>query len=1356
MAKRRITGNLAKTLSTFNTKREAEEKKYDPAKQSAGIEKRLEASGIDATKASDNRSIFEKAFNLPDDQNVIFDIFEVMNRPQQALFGGVMGALEGDGFGKGALEGLKGNKDTMFKDISNEIGLTEETDGTFGIDDVVGFAGDVLLDPLDWAIPGSSLATKFNKLDEIGDATKAAARASEELAVYVANGSVDFATIKSGVDKTYDGLLAAKVAAQTTVEEVAEKGARMSQKNRNLRQIAFQNMGSGFKGMLKFSDNNIEKVLTWVDARAVKDLKNPELYKPILEAYQGLKSSLVKTFDMASALPKGFMQKFRGIKGKQEFTADHLARFADSTEKAISKNLDDLVIKIEKTSGKPIGRKKLQDLVAIIYEYDLIDEAGKVDLGKLNKMSKPTSLTEVMTSSKYMLNLGLTDVDKDAIETFARVNMPTWYADNITNGSHPLFIKSELGGQALTDDTWRISKKALLDGEEGLIQAYNKIKNLDLDKRVDMFDSQIKKGIKAEDFKEYKRYKDLQENISKFEELKASGKRFTVPEGSPFVKNYITDMNHIKGLRDKEDAAKDIVEKLRAKQVAEDSPALKKAMVRYEKAKQRVADQISKRGKLLEDFDKNKVRVTEVLNNMKKDIQRIEATGIKDKFEVVENFVNDGAKKLNLNTPLNEQTKSLIEELVGENYLDDIKTINAGYHDFYSTIAKTISDSFGTAYFEDVYTTDYLRHTLSKDWINSQFDALEDSVMGTGKLEAKKASDLIGSGKTFGARKWADAAPVANEQARAYLDYLKVSGAVTSDEGLKILEDAKNAELFTKDLKATMSDMVFASTKTTADAQVYRLILESVLLPTPEELAKTGRNKTDFIRVMADARDIGVPSGFVAVESRELAKKVQDLSGYFRKTGETAQDMQELNRKLKNWLDSAEGKKIFIDKNIDRMIGRVSGKTEQSSFLRLMDSMNTVFKKFKLLSPGFQVRNIFGNTSNMWLSGMSSKDVAKYTGNAYSTLNKAPELLKKVELGGVLTDAEKIIVKNYQEFSSVGFGHMRNNLNDLDIFQNAPKNKNGVDKLIDFNMRKNQEFDLYARYALFTYAKDNPNWVRDSGYADAVDAVRHILFDYSELSANETDYIKRLVPFYTFTKKNLAQQIRNLGKNSTRYSNLMKTYNSLWESLDLEEDQIEQYKRESFWIPIPKLDKNGEYMAIKASLPIGDLGEFLSNPVQRAVSSTAPVVRAPFEMAVNRQAFSGMPISEFKGQKGYQIPEISKELEYALNQVGLDVPVSGAMNLGRSAYNMIIGNEDDIGNAMYEGLGQSFLSKGSPEKAAERAAYDRLDELQNLMRLYKQQGVDIESLKSINNREKFNSMENRIRQIRALRQKKRP
>lgn len=129
---------------------------YDPARQVEGLTKRLEASGIDVEKATDDRNIIEKTLNLTEDQNILFDIFEILGRPQQAIFNGIKSVQEGGSFGEGFKSGLSGDNYTTFSSILNEAGLGEED--AFGVDDVLGFIGDVLLDPVDLGIMVAGVA----------------------------------------------------------------------------------------------------------------------------------------------------------------------------------------------------------------------------------------------------------------------------------------------------------------------------------------------------------------------------------------------------------------------------------------------------------------------------------------------------------------------------------------------------------------------------------------------------------------------------------------------------------------------------------------------------------------------------------------------------------------------------------------------------------------------------------------------------------------------------------------------------------------------------------------------------------------------------------------------------------------------------------------------------------------------------------------------------------------------------------------------------------------------------------------------------------------------------------------------
>ena len=71
---------------------------------------RLNAGGVNADEAKDSRNWFEKWAGLPEDQNFIFDVFELLNRPQQALFGAWNAAQNGEDIGEAAWEHFKGDK----------------------------------------------------------------------------------------------------------------------------------------------------------------------------------------------------------------------------------------------------------------------------------------------------------------------------------------------------------------------------------------------------------------------------------------------------------------------------------------------------------------------------------------------------------------------------------------------------------------------------------------------------------------------------------------------------------------------------------------------------------------------------------------------------------------------------------------------------------------------------------------------------------------------------------------------------------------------------------------------------------------------------------------------------------------------------------------------------------------------------------------------------------------------------------------------------------------------------------------------------------------------------------------------
>lgn len=222
------------------------------------LKTRLEAGGVDVDKATDKRNVIEKALGLPEDQNFIFDLFELLGRPQQALFGGIKASQEGGDLNdslKAAWEHFKGDDETQFKEILMNSDLDfEDRKGKMDWVDVLGFAGDVLLDPADWALfaaavptGGTSLAgVAANNISDVGKVVNAAGDASK---------AIDAGKL---VMNTED---AARMASK--LEKATEKGAKVVRKS--LSDLALEGIGNTVKGTVKFADNNVSKALKHLD-----------------------------------------------------------------------------------------------------------------------------------------------------------------------------------------------------------------------------------------------------------------------------------------------------------------------------------------------------------------------------------------------------------------------------------------------------------------------------------------------------------------------------------------------------------------------------------------------------------------------------------------------------------------------------------------------------------------------------------------------------------------------------------------------------------------------------------------------------------------------------------------------------------------------------------------------------------------------------------------------------------------------------------------------------------------------------------------------------------------------------------
>ena len=158
---------------------------------------------------------------------------------------------------------------------------------------------------------------------------------------------------------------------------------------------------------------------------------------------------------------------------------------------------------------------------------------------------------------------------------------------------------------------------------------------------------------------------------------------------------------------------------------------------------------------------------------------------------------------------------------------------------------------------------------------------------------------------------------------------------------------------------------------------------------------------------------------------------------------------------------------------------------------------------------------------------------------------------------------------------------------------------------------------------------------------------KQFLFDYGNLTSFEKNVLRRLIPFYSFTKFNLQLQAKTLMSSPGRIGAEIKAINSLAEVFggeqltDKEKNLLPPWMANS--IALKRKGKNGEDEIISG------FGTPIEQPFQAfqptaLLGSISPLIRYPVEAMTGYQFFRGKPTSEVIDAKNYkEAPQAIKD-----------------------------------------------------------------------------------------------------------------
>ena len=375
----------------------------DLQSQVNNLKARLEAGGVKNPKV-DDRNALERWLNLEQDQGLIGDVFELLGRPQQALFTGIKNSQEGGSFLEGMKEGITGKEDTEFKEVLMNTGAFEDEKGKLNLVDALGFAGDVLLDPLDLAlIPvtgGASVAV--GAVDTAGDAAKATK------------------SLKSVNDLLFEG--AGKVAKKGS--KIADTGIEKGLKKLDeARGVIYKNPTAKWASELgKIGDN--------------KSLIN-------LETYKGLKNNLTTMFSTRLSKNARKSKKVNdaiehNVRVYLENKAEGLNEMVKTVATKLGKNADDVAKDIQKITDK-VDDISISDIIegakngTVKYSDEVVNALNVIanDVPQLSSLLKK-GITKADNGALQLSEEWFSNLDKFDAEKISdlKVKRTSWLSDS--------------------------------------------------------------------------------------------------------------------------------------------------------------------------------------------------------------------------------------------------------------------------------------------------------------------------------------------------------------------------------------------------------------------------------------------------------------------------------------------------------------------------------------------------------------------------------------------------------------------------------------------------------------------------------------------------------------------------------------------------------------------------------------------------------------------------------------------------------------------------------------------------------------------------------------------------------------